>query len=229
MHLVMFDIDGTLTQSCGIDSHCFVDALCELLGIESIDTDWSSYRHTTDSGIVEEVIAKQLGRPAFDEEITAVKTSFVQRLRLALENEPAKCQAIAGAKEILEWINNQPGLCLAVATGGWSESAQMKLANAGLKVADNIFASSDDAVSREGIMRVAEARARTAYGVDTFDSITYVGDAVWDLNAAQACNYAFVGVGNAVDQLHSAGVRSLARSLAVGDGFRELIERKVLY
>ena len=61
MHLVMFDIDGTLTRSCGIDSRCFVDALCEVLGIQSIDTDWSNYRHTTDSGIAQEIITKQLG------------------------------------------------------------------------------------------------------------------------------------------------------------------------
>ena len=231
MHLVMFDIDGTLTRSCDIDSRCFVDALCEVLGIESIDTDWSNYRHTTDSGIAQEIITKQLGRPARAEELAAVKTSFVQRLRLALDNDPAECQATAGTEEILEWINNQPRLCFAVATGGWSESAKMKLANAGLKVAENIFASSDDAVSREGIMRIAETRARSAYRVDRFDSITYVGDGLWDLEATQACNYSFigVGVGEAAGQLRHAGVDSLIASFAVGDGFRELIEQKLLF
>ena len=229
MHLVMFDIDGTLTRSCGIDSRCFVDALCEVLGIESIDTDWSNYRHTTDSGIAQEIITKQLGRPACDEELAAVKRSFVQRLRLALDNDPAECQANAGTQEILEWIKNQPRLCFAVATGGWSEGARMKLAKAGLTMAENIFASCDDAVSREGIMRVAEARARSAYGVDRFDSITYVGDAVWDLEAAQTCNYSFigVGVGDAAGQLRHAGAGALTPSFALGDRFRELIERKL--
>ena len=231
MHLLMFDIDGTLTQSCGVDSRCFVDALCEVLGIESIDTDWSNYRHTTDSGIAEEVITKQVGRAARAEELAAVKMSFVQRLRLALDDDPAECQASAGAREILQWINNQPNLCFAVATGGWSESAQMKLANAGLTMAGDIFASSDDAVSRQAIMRVAEARALSAYGVDRFDSITYVGDAVWDLKAAQTCNYSFigVGVGDAAGQLRHAGAGSLTPSFAMGGGFRDLIERKLLF
>ncbi len=230
MHLLMFDIDGTLTQSCDVDSRCFADALCEVLGIGSIDTDWSNYRYRTDSGIAQEIITKQLGRPARAEELAAVKTSFVQRLRLALDNDPAECQATAGTEEILEWINNQPRLFFAVATGGWSESAQLKLANAGLKVAENIFASSDDAVSREGIMRIAETRARSAYRVDKFDSITYVGDALCDLEATQACNYSFIGVGvdEAAGQLRHAGVDSLVPSFAVGDGFRELIEQKLL-
>ena len=231
MHLLMFDIDGTLTQSCSVDSRCFVDALGEVLGIESIDTDWSNYRHTTDSGIAQEIITKQLGRPARAEELAALKTSFVQRLRLALDDDPAECQANAGTQEILEWINNQPKLCFAVATGGWSESARIKLANAGLTVAENIFASSDDAVSREGIMRIAETRALAAYGVDRFESITYVGDAAWDLKAAQACNYSFIGVGigDGAERLRNAGARSLTRSFAAGDGFRELIEQRHLF
>ena len=230
MHLVMFDIDGTLTQSCGVDSRCYVDALLEVLGIESIDTDWSTYRHTTDSGIADEIITKQLGRPALAEELAAIKMSFVQRLRSALANDPVECQAVTGSHEILEWINDQPRFCVAVATGGWSESARMKLAHAGLKVADTIFASSDDAMSRKGIMQIAEARACSAYSVHKFDSITYVGDAVWDLNAAQACNYSFIGigVGDAAGQLLHAGVDSLIPSFAVGDGFHELLEQKLL-
>ena len=230
MHLVMFDIDGTLTQSCGVDSRCFVEALCEVLGIERVDTDWSNHRHTTDSGIAQEIITKQLGRPARAEELAVVKTSFVQRLRFALDNDPAECQANAGAQDILKWINHQRSICFAVATGGWSESARMKLANAGLKVAENIFASSDDAVSREGIMRIAEARARSAYGVGTFDSITYVGDAVWDLRAAETCKYSFIGVadGNGARQLREAGAESLVTSFAEGSGFRDMVERKLL-
>ncbi len=230
MHLVMFDIDGTLTQSCGVDSRCFVDALCEVLGIERIDTDWSNYRHTTDSGIAHEIITEQLGRPARAEELAAVKTSFVRRLRWALDNDPAECQANAGAQDILKWINHQRDFCFAVATGGWSESARMKLANAGLKVPENIFASSDDAVSREGILRIAEARARSAYSVDRFDSITYIGDAVWDLRAAEACKYSFIGVavGDAARQLREAGAASLVTSFAEGSGFRDLVERKLL-
>ncbi|MEE8153563.1 MAG: HAD hydrolase-like protein [Phycisphaerales bacterium] len=229
MHLVMFDIDGTLTQSCGIDSRCFVDALCEVLCIESIDTDWSNYRHTTDSGIAHEIITKQLGRPACDEELAAVKTSFVQRLRSALDNDPAECQANAGTQEILEWINHHSKLGYAVATGGWSESAHIKLTKAGIKVPKSIIASSDDAVAREKIMRIAERRAIRAYGVDRFESITYVGDAVWDLRAAETCKYSFIGVavGDAARQLREAGAESLVTSFAEGSGFRDLVERKL--
>ena len=55
MHLVMFDIDGTLTQTMKIDEECFVRSFKDVFGFADIDTDWSRYPHTTDSGIFHDV------------------------------------------------------------------------------------------------------------------------------------------------------------------------------
>lgn len=55
MHLVLFDIDGTLVESCDFDTTCFQAAIKDVLGV-SIDPDWSRYRHVTDSGILSEVV-----------------------------------------------------------------------------------------------------------------------------------------------------------------------------
>jgi beta-phosphoglucomutase-like phosphatase (HAD superfamily) len=52
MHLVMFDIDGTLTETMKVDEECFVRSFMDVFGFSDIDTDWSHYRHTTDSGIL---------------------------------------------------------------------------------------------------------------------------------------------------------------------------------
>ena len=60
-HLVMFDVDGTLTQSMDADGRCYAQAMAEHLGME-IDTDWSTYRHATDPGIAHELFARA-GRP----------------------------------------------------------------------------------------------------------------------------------------------------------------------
>ena len=54
MNLVMFDIDGTLTQTCAVDAACYVEAVMEVTGLRAISTDWASYRHTTDSGILDD-------------------------------------------------------------------------------------------------------------------------------------------------------------------------------
>ncbi len=50
MHLVMFDIDGTLTETMKVDEECYVRSLAEVCGFTDVETDWSSYTHATDSG-----------------------------------------------------------------------------------------------------------------------------------------------------------------------------------
>ncbi len=56
MHLIAFDIDGTLIDSDEFDSELFVQAVQAVLGID-IDDNWSVYRHVTDGGIMQ--IAEQ--------------------------------------------------------------------------------------------------------------------------------------------------------------------------
>jgi beta-phosphoglucomutase-like phosphatase (HAD superfamily) len=43
MHLVMFDIDGTLTETMKADEECFVRSFKDVFGFVEIDTDWSHY------------------------------------------------------------------------------------------------------------------------------------------------------------------------------------------
>jgi beta-phosphoglucomutase-like phosphatase (HAD superfamily) len=43
MHLVMFDIDGTLTKTMKVDEECFVRSFKDVFGFADVDTDWSHY------------------------------------------------------------------------------------------------------------------------------------------------------------------------------------------
>ena len=62
MHLVMFDIDGTLTETMKVDEECFVDSFKDVFGFADIDTDWLHYPRTTDSGIFHDVFTARIGR-----------------------------------------------------------------------------------------------------------------------------------------------------------------------
>jgi hypothetical protein len=42
MNLAIFDIDGTLSESVGVDEACFVQVFRDVLGIERINTKWVS-------------------------------------------------------------------------------------------------------------------------------------------------------------------------------------------
>ena len=58
VHLVMFDIDGTLVDSDEFDGALYAQAVQSVLGAD-VDTTWSSYENVTDSGILEEILARK--------------------------------------------------------------------------------------------------------------------------------------------------------------------------
>jgi beta-phosphoglucomutase-like phosphatase (HAD superfamily) len=73
LRLIMFDIDGTLTATNDVDTECYARAMSEHLGV-SVDSEWSRYRHVTDSGIAGELLERH-GRPQI--ELDVVRARFV--------------------------------------------------------------------------------------------------------------------------------------------------------
>ena len=88
MHLVLFDIDGTLTQSQSIDAEIYLHSLSEVFGFADVDPDWSSYRHTTDSGILHEIFESRLGRTPAAAEISTFRAHFVDAIAVAAARTP---------------------------------------------------------------------------------------------------------------------------------------------
>jgi hypothetical protein len=84
---------------------------------------------------------------------------------------------------------------VAVATGGWEETARLKLAHVGIDATRLALASGSDASARTEIMRIAEGRAMRG---EKFGRATYFGDGPWDQRATAAIGYDFVAIGHAV-------------------------------
>ncbi len=68
-------------------------------------------------------------------------------------------------------------------------------------------------------MMIGLQRAADHAGVSSFDRVSYVGDQVWDVVAAQTLGFEFVGVrvDGDVDRLHLAGARTVIRDFRVAD------------
>ena len=100
MTLVMFDLDGTLSESFDLDSATFVDALEDVFGLHDVSADWATYPHVTDSGILAEVFRRRLGRAPAGEE-----TARMQARYSALLAERVKAAGgilpVPGAAEVL--------------------------------------------------------------------------------------------------------------------------------
>lgn len=191
--LLMFDIDGTLTATNGVDTECYVQAMSEYLG-EAIDSDWSQYQHVTDSGIAGELF-KLHGRPM--EEVRLVQRRFFELIEQALRRRPESCVPITGAAEFLQHVQRSADWVAGFATGGWSESARAKLRQAGIDFQGLPFASADDAEARIDIMKIclelAEAECRGG-----LTGVVYVGDAAWDARAAKELGWPFIGIGRTI-------------------------------
>ena len=63
MHLVVFDIDGTLTDTNLVDGQCYWQADSEVLGLSKEQPDWSDFRDVTDLGIAADLCWRHLRRP----------------------------------------------------------------------------------------------------------------------------------------------------------------------
>jgi phosphoglycolate phosphatase-like HAD superfamily hydrolase len=194
MHLVMFDIDGTLVDSAGFDSELYVEAVRSVLGVE-IDSDWDTYEHVSDSGILEQVLRDA----RFDTEraVLAVRVQerFVGLVRDYLRHKSEAVREITGARRLVERLRALPDVRVAIATGGWEPTALLKLEHVGIDVNGVGFASSSDAHARTDIMRLAAQRALRG---SACGRSTYFGDGAWDQRASADLGYDFVAVGRGV-------------------------------
>jgi phosphoglycolate phosphatase-like HAD superfamily hydrolase len=190
MRLVLFDIDGTLTQTMKADEECFVRSLAEVCGFSDVDTDWSRYKHATDSGVFHEIYEFRAGRAPSPSEISVFRRHFVGLL--AQVSSGAAFIPVTGAPVLLSRLADSAEHQVGLATGAWRDSARLKMRKAGLRYDDYPAASGDDALDRESIIRLSMQRAADRYG--RVGSAVYVGDSVWDARACRSVGIPFIGI-----------------------------------
>jgi beta-phosphoglucomutase-like phosphatase (HAD superfamily) len=187
----VFDIDGTLLESFETDCDLFVIAVRKILGVTEINTDWSSYPHVTDQGVVREIMRVNDIEP--DQElIEAIEQEFVSSLRAHIDAS-GPFHEIPGAKEFVSQLVSSEQHYVSYATGAWRASALLKLESAGFPLDGIQVSTSSEHEDRVSIMRGAMAGIpREAV------KITYYGDGVWDQAAARELGWSFVPVGSAL-------------------------------
>ena len=184
LHLVVFDIDGTLTNTNLEDGRCYWRAICEVLGLSSEQPEWSAFRHVTDVGIAAELCERHLHRELTSVDIEAFGRRLATLLEVGMVEKDPRAYQIPGSAEILSILAKSFDLALALATGGLQASAELKLRRANLLNPFIPMASSNDAVSRDEIIGIAARRAAEKHATQ-FTKFTYVGDGVWDAKAAR--------------------------------------------
>jgi len=223
--LAIFDIDGTLTDTNGVDDDCYRTTVAEALGVAESAIDWSGAAHVTDSEIFRFLSAAHRRSEPSADEMASARSRFVDRLRAKLEQTPARFTAIRGASTMLGRIVEH-GWSVAVATGGWGPSARLKLAVAELAIDDGVFACADDGRSRADIVRLTQGRAEAFYQRQ-FDRVVSIGDGEWDVRTAIELEMPFVGIGTGerADQLRRSGAAIVLPDYSDLDAFMTALER----
>lgn len=219
MHLVMFDIDGTLTRTNRVDTACFLETLSDVLGIWDVDCDWAGYTNVSAQGCLEEIVLKHTGRPVTDDESQRVCRHHVGLLDGRSREDASHFEPVAGAVRMLGELRDRPNVVVAMATGAWIESARLKLRCGGFPEADIPIATSSDAPGRQEIVKLAEDRAKQSAGVAVFETRTYVGDGVWDVQTSHQLRYDFIGIagGENAATLRSQGATAIVPDFTDSD------------
>ena len=192
MNLIMFDIDGTLVESVGFDADCYAQAVQEEIDFD-FDGDWGKFEHVTDSGILKEMLAINNIQTDYENVENAVKQRFVHLVKNYLSNNALP--EIKGANAFLQDLKQRDDVQLAMATGGWAETALMKLDAAGITYHDIPIATSNDHYARIDIMRLAKQKT----GQTKYIKHLYFGDGIWDKRACAELAYDFIAIGNEVE------------------------------
>lgn len=188
--LIIFDIDGTVTESEYHHLEAFETGL-DKMGIKTINTNWTSYKHITDHHIFKINYLNQFEKEPQSDEIGQLQNYIMQHL----DGLP-KMQEKKGAANFIQQIWDCDHWDLAFATGSLYESAIKKLSDSQIKFKPSIVIGSNQIESREGLVRAAIKAAKRLFQVSNYTSILSCGDGPWDLKTAKNLNIPFLGVGS---------------------------------
>ncbi|GEM_PF-5839706 len=106
---IMFDVDGTLVRSFEFDEECFASAVLEVMG-HNIDTNWESYPHVSDQGILMERMQRRGITSQTDDIQNDVKRVFITKIKHYLSKYSAS--EVPGASNFIETLKQDTSISL---------------------------------------------------------------------------------------------------------------------
>jgi phosphoglycolate phosphatase-like HAD superfamily hydrolase len=143
---------------------------------------------------MQEVFRARFDRAPNSAEIARFVECFVALLRDRYRGAPGAFGEVPGATTFLARLR-QSRWAVAIATGGWEQSARFKIETAGIGAGHFPAAFAEDGPARHTIVTTAISRASSYYQESTFERIVLVGDALWDVQAAKDLGLPLVAVG----------------------------------
>ncbi len=233
MHLILFDIDGTLIRGRGFGRRALERAFRDLFGVDAEDNPVLKsvpFAGNSDPRIIKEM-ARVLGitPDALRSRLGEFETAYLAHLRATVAESDTK-EPCPGVPELLESLHADPRLLLGLLTGNVERGARIKLEPFGFNHYFPFGGFGSDADDRAVMAKYALARAEGRVGVRFAPhDVLVIGDTASDVAAGLAHDFLTVGVATGsttVDGLRDAGATAVFADLSAAQGFENwLMER----
>ena len=199
MHLVLFDVDGTLILTGGAGMRAFYRAMTRLFDI-SVDREVIRPDGKTDPLILRELlqhfgIEDRLNDRTRDL-LFATYLSFLDDEMSRAKNS-GLIRILPGAKELLEMLSGQPDFFVGLVTGNLEQGAHIKLKNAGLDGFFRFGGYGSDSEDRTILTRIGINRGMKMLAPMKVDGIFVIGDTPLDIIHGHAAGARVIAVASA--------------------------------
>ena len=186
MRLLLFDIDGTLVLTGGAGSRAMTRAFAVTHGLED------ALKKVDLAGRTDRIIMRDAltnaGLPHEDVDVDAFRTAYCAALREEI-TQPGNGRRglLPGVRPLLDALAGRDDVRLALLTGNFRASAEIKLAEFDVWRYFTWGVFADDAIERDDLIAVAHARHETEHGhVIEADAVVIIGDTPHDIRCARA-------------------------------------------
>jgi phosphoglycolate phosphatase-like HAD superfamily hydrolase len=200
MHILLFDIDGTLIRSGGAGKEAMEGALRSEFGLTDL-IDGVPYSGRTDPSISHDLLAIHGVDPS-DENIARLRVAYLERLPDALKFRQGV--VLPGVRELLDRLLHQPDIVMGLLTGNVRDGAECKLGHFDLwryfpfgAFGDGIHDRDD--IARGAITIIANHTRREVIP----ESVWVIGDTPLDVKCARAIGAKAVAVATGWDSFET--------------------------
>jgi phosphoglycolate phosphatase len=191
MHVLLFDIDGTLLRSGGAGKIALETAFRDVFGIQNVSGD-VPYSGRTDRAIVQDLFRAH-GLAETPENWHGVRDAYLQRLPQALHSSQGRI--MPGIADLLSHVGQQSNIAIGLLTGNIREGARIKLSHYDLYHHFPFGGFGDLHFCRNEVAREARAMVRqhVPHPVND-DRVWVIGDTPLDIHCARAIGAKAVAV-----------------------------------
>ncbi|MEK6712189.1 MAG: HAD family hydrolase [Nitrospinota bacterium] len=203
VHLILFDVDGTLLLSGGAGARALDDAFRDLFGQPGAMRKVRPHGKT-DPAICQEMFRAHLGREGTAEELARLMARYLELLPGCV-TASRNFHLMPGIPGALEALAARADVVLGLGTGNFERGARIKLERGGLNGYFPFGGYGDDSQDRVALLeagfRRGEERLRRRHpGARAARWV--VGDTWRDVQAGRACGARVIAVATGGDTLH---------------------------